>query len=249
MRRYIYFHFRNTVINIDSKTHWCRMSGQKRKRKSPKMSLMYSRHSWNSRDGFPNTSSCEDVDYRNRESVKVEQNDNSCEEPQQSSSYPGAAGIHADEKRFVCTYCNKGFRHLGNLTTHQRTHTREKPFECGVCGKKFSHKCNLTDHLRTHTNDPFACDQCDYTCAWKGNLKKHIRTHTGEKPFTCDVCDQSFTTSSNLKQHQYKHTGVKPFACGLCLARFVSNPHLKRHERTHSNDEKQFQSQFNGSSL
>ena len=40
------------------------------------------------------------------------------------------------------------FRHKGDATKHERTHTGATPFGCLTCGKKFSRKYSVTVHER-----------------------------------------------------------------------------------------------------
>ncbi len=43
----------------------------------------------------------------------------------------------AQEKKFQCGTCNRGFARKYDMEKHTRRHTGEKPYQCGVCGKKF----------------------------------------------------------------------------------------------------------------
>nr|XP_046264603.1 zinc finger protein 184 [Scatophagus argus]XP_046264604.1 zinc finger protein 184 [Scatophagus argus] len=86
---------------------------------------------------------------------------------------PWMSGI--GEKRFSCTYCNKGFVRFSQLGEHLRSHTGEKPFSCLQCGRSFTKQCNLI---------------------------RHAVVHSGEKPFECSLCGKSFTQRSSLKSHQ-----------------------------------------------
>ncbi|XP_036374721.1 oocyte zinc finger protein XlCOF29-like [Megalops cyprinoides] len=81
------------------------------------------------------------------------------------------------KKRFICTFCGKGFPSLHNLETHVRVHTGERPFSCAQCGKRFTQS---------------------------GHLKAHQSVHTGERPFMCTHCGKRFTGKHNLKVHQQR---------------------------------------------
>ena len=45
--------------------------------------------------------------------------------------------IHAVEKPYKCTQCEKGFKRKSNLNQHLRIHTGEKPYKCTQCEKGF----------------------------------------------------------------------------------------------------------------
>uniref|UniRef100_A0A8C8DTL3 C2H2-type domain-containing protein n=1 Tax=Oryzias sinensis TaxID=183150 RepID=A0A8C8DTL3_9TELE len=79
------------------------------------------------------------------------------------------------EKRFSCTYCDKGFTRFSQLKEHLRCHTGEKPFSCTQCGRSFTKQCNLI---------------------------RHAVVHSGEKPYQCSLCGKCFTQRSSLKSHQ-----------------------------------------------
>ncbi|XP_064202955.1 zinc finger and SCAN domain-containing protein 2-like isoform X1 [Anguilla rostrata] len=100
-----------------------------------------------------------------------------------NQSYTTSLGMKAyhkagtRKKRFICTFCGKGFPSLHNLETHVRVHTGERPFICAQCGKRFTQS---------------------------GHLKAHQSVHTGERPYMCTQCGKRFTGKHNLKVHQQR---------------------------------------------
>ncbi|XP_034410735.1 zinc finger protein 436 [Cyclopterus lumpus] len=86
---------------------------------------------------------------------------------------PWRSGV--GEKRFNCTFCDKGFVRFSQLKEHLRSHTGEKPFSCLQCGRSFTKQCNLI---------------------------RHAVVHSGEKPYECSLCGKCFTQRSSLKSHQ-----------------------------------------------
>ncbi|TNN38947.1 Zinc finger protein 182 [Liparis tanakae] len=86
---------------------------------------------------------------------------------------PWRSGV--GEKRFNCTFCDKGFARFSQLKEHLRSHTGEKPFSCLQCGRSFTKQCNLI---------------------------RHAVVHSGEKPYACALCGKCFTQRSSLKSHQ-----------------------------------------------
>uniref|UniRef100_A0A3B3IMW0 C2H2-type domain-containing protein n=1 Tax=Oryzias latipes TaxID=8090 RepID=A0A3B3IMW0_ORYLA len=97
------------------------------------------------------------------------------------------------EKRFSCTYCDKGFTRFSQLKEHLRCHTGEKPFSCTQCGRSFTKQCNLI---------------------------RHAVVHSGEKPYQCSLCGKCFTQRSSLKSHQ-KTSGVQEKKCARTSVRFL----------------------------
>lgn len=81
-------------------------------------------------------------------------------------------------RRFVCSFCRKGFTSSRSLETHMRVHTGERPYGCAQCGKRFTQS---------------------------GHLKTHQSVHTGERPFACQHCGKRFAGKQNLRIHQQKH--------------------------------------------
>ncbi|KJH44873.1 zinc finger, C2H2 type [Dictyocaulus viviparus] len=55
---------------------------------------------------------------------------------------------HSDLKRYLCTFCGKGFNDTFDLKRHTRTHTGVRPYKCQQCDKSFTQRCSLESHLR-----------------------------------------------------------------------------------------------------
>jgi len=54
----------------------------------------------------------------------------------------------AGQRPFVCTICDKAFKHKHHLTEHGRLHSGEKPFRCEHCLKTFSHSGSFSQHMK-----------------------------------------------------------------------------------------------------
>ncbi|XP_070972093.1 uncharacterized protein [Oncorhynchus clarkii lewisi] len=121
-----------------------------------------------------------------------------------------ATSGNGKEKRFLCMFCNKGFRCLQKVEIHQRVHTGENPFSCTQCEKRFSRQDHLKRHQMVHTGEkPFSCPQCEKRFSRQDQLKMHLKVHTGERPFSCTHCGKRFSERSYLRTHQQKmHTAL-----------------------------------------
>jgi len=54
----------------------------------------------------------------------------------------------AGQRPFICTICDKAFKHKHHLTEHGRLHSGEKPFRCEHCLKTFSHSGSFSQHMK-----------------------------------------------------------------------------------------------------
>nr|CAD7260731.1 unnamed protein product [Timema shepardi] len=142
--------------------------------------------------------------------------------------------VLTEERKFVCTTCNKAFKKLTNalvvlsstaedgeieeqhLSQHLRTHDG-KQWACEVCNKLFTTKYFLKKHKRLHTGEmPYTCSTCQKTFTFQQSYHKHLLYHSDDKPHVCTECDRAFKELSTLHNHQRIHTGEKPFTCETC---------------------------------
>ncbi|XP_056400539.1 zinc finger protein 567-like isoform X2 [Hyla sarda] len=141
---------------------------------------------------------------------------------------------HQTDRPFRCRTCDKGFKTLGMLNVHMKTHSGVRPYQCSECGKSFRENWNLKVHQKIHTGEtPYRCSICDKAFIQYATYMKHRRIHTGEKPYSCCYCDKSFTNSSNLVRHHRTHTGEKSYSCKECGKCFSYNTSLIQHKRVH----------------
>jgi ovo-like protein len=82
---------------------------------------------------------------------------------------------HSDTKRYLCTFCGKGFNDTFDLKRHTRTHTGVRPYKCNLCEKSFTQRCSLESHcLKVHgvnhnyeykqrRSKVYVCEDCGHT--------------------------------------------------------------------------------------
>ncbi|CAL9689086.1 unnamed protein product [Knipowitschia caucasica] len=112
---------------------------------------------------------------------------------------------------YVCSKCEKIFKHRKILRRHERFHTGERPYECTFsnCFKTFALRKSLRRHLRFHTGErPHSCTHCGKCFRLRENLKAHLRFHSGEKPYNCSACGKTFRIQKNLEKHSLSQCGV-----------------------------------------
>lgn len=63
--------------------------------------------------------------------------------------------VHAHERKFPCTFCEKSFKRKLHLKVHTRTHTGEKPYACYLCDKRFAQISDRIKHLKSSHNFDF----------------------------------------------------------------------------------------------
>ncbi|KAF2878997.1 hypothetical protein ILUMI_27179 [Ignelater luminosus] len=143
-----------------------------------------------------------------------------------------------ENKRFVCTKCNKSYNFKSHFDVHLKSHIFKKLFSCPVCEKDFSQEKYLQSHAMLHTAQAgsYQCHICLKYLSASTALKRHYRTHTGEKPYVCACCDKQFAQKIQLNVHMRTHTGQKPFKCDICHAEFSQKSHLLGHVRIHTGE-------------
>uniref|UniRef100_A0A8C5QM89 Zinc finger protein 319 n=1 Tax=Leptobrachium leishanense TaxID=445787 RepID=A0A8C5QM89_9ANUR len=152
---------------------------------------------------------------------------------------PAAPTLPQDphDKPFSCTLCHKPFKHLSELSRHERVHTGERPYKCTLCDKSFSQSSHLVHHKRTHSSErPYKCTVCEKSFKHRSHLLRHMYAHAGEQLFQCQTCQLRFRESSQLMQHPCTPAGERPFRCSLCQKTFRRPSDLRQHERTHSEE-------------
>ncbi|KRX76937.1 Protein ovo, partial [Trichinella sp. T6] len=82
------------------------------------------------------------------------------------------AKCHLEIKRYLCTFCGKGFNDTFDLKRHTRTHTGVRPYKCEMCDKSFTQRCSLESHLKK----VYVCEECGFTASEVENYLRHTKT-------------------------------------------------------------------------
>ena len=67
-----------------------------------------------------------------------------------ASSVGAPQQVEANELKYKCTECGKGFKTPSKLKRHHLSHTGETPFHCELCPKQFKRKDSLRKHIEEH---------------------------------------------------------------------------------------------------
>ncbi|XP_017473428.1 PREDICTED: transcriptional repressor CTCF-like isoform X1 [Rhagoletis zephyria] len=147
---------------------------------------------------------------------------------------------HSDDRPYICSMCDRGFKTNITLQNHRNVHLGNKPHPCLSCESRFTTAGDLARHVRyKHTFEKrHKCTECDYATVEMSKLRRHIRAHTGERPYQCPHCTYASPDSFKLKRHLRTHTGEKPYECDICQSRFTQSNSLKAHKLIHSVDDK-----------
>ncbi|XP_058840329.1 zinc finger protein 878-like isoform X2 [Topomyia yanbarensis] len=169
--------------------------------------------------------------------------------------------IHADNRPFVCPYCNRGFNHESNFRQHKMRHIQqqcedESGYPCTVCKKHYTNATDLRVHMREHfPNDPMyttktdilpkklkdsssyprPCEEadCHYVAPSYQLMWSHYRNHY--KMYQCQQCDNKFATATILKRHiEVIHQNIRKYKCELCPKAFGYQHKYKEHMNMHS---------------
>lgn len=68
---------------------------------------------------------------------------------------------HSNDRKHVCSICNKKFTIAYTLRVHMRIHTNDKPYPCGKCEKRFQYKCLLKSHYQKNHGEELCSNKTD----------------------------------------------------------------------------------------
>ena len=141
----------------------------------------------------------------------------------------------------TCTKCGKGFYKKTLLQKHMQAHSEEKRFVCSHCDKKFKFKSSLFAHRKSEhwgteqKENRYKCEQCDSSFRYKIELTKHKRIHKDERPHVCGECGANFKRSAHLRMHENGHEDMRNAVCHICGKCCLGLKSLAKHIKMHHN--------------
>ncbi|XP_070497893.1 zinc finger protein 60-like [Chironomus tepperi] len=123
--------------------------------------------------------------------------------------------VHATDKKFHCKVCDKQFKSIQLLSSHEKI--QNKKYKCEICNKIVSSKNQLNQHKKYYHENPesFECEICGKKFCQKSNLKSHQKNHTKNrlKSLKCQRCDYATDDKRSFKFHlQFHEKQDKKFA-------------------------------------
>ena len=80
-------------------------------------------------------------------------------------------------KNYMCTECNKSYKHRNSLVKHLKCHNNEQ-YMCNICDKTFNYSANLTRHIvskHSKSTVEYKCGLCRISFSYSFTLKKHLK--------------------------------------------------------------------------
>jgi len=130
--------------------------------------------------------------------------------------------LRANDKKFKCVLCSRGFVEKGNLKAHLKSHLKIKDFPCQQCSAKFSRSTFLRSLvLAVHKKErPHICTTCGKSFGRHDSLTRHAKLHEDDKNEICRTCGMAYHTTSNLYSHIRKIHPVSKLmtreTCDIC---------------------------------
>lgn len=114
----------------------------------------------------------------------------------------GGSGKNA--ANWSCKICNKIFAQNSNYKNHMRTHSDERPYVCSVCNIGFKERYHLKKHqLFKHSSElKEKCRFCGKLFKDSTAVRAHERIHSDIRPYSCKRCGKTFKTSECLWHHE-----------------------------------------------
>ncbi|XP_043366744.1 zinc finger and BTB domain-containing protein 24 isoform X13 [Dermochelys coriacea] len=91
-----------------------------------------------------------------------------------------------------------------------------------------------TDRKRKRTGSEACCKECGKVFKYNHFLAIHQRSHTGERPFKCNECGKGFSQKHSLQVHERMHTGERPYTCTVCSKALTTKHSLLEHMSLHT---------------
>jgi len=90
--------------------------------------------------------------------------------------------IHANERPYACTECDKRFNRPSCLREHNRIHTNVRPYACTKCDRRFNRPSCFKKHKCIH-KQPYACTH--KKCKESSDVVHECDTSVSEGQYVC----------------------------------------------------------------
>ncbi|KAL5292519.1 hypothetical protein ACFFRR_011368 [Megaselia abdita] len=142
------------------------------------------------------------------------------------------------EYKFQCIQCEKFYKKLYHLRSHQTTHENPGNFKCYICGHISTRLWTLGNHIqRVHPGNDIECVVCKEMVPSKLHLENHMKNHARSENFKCHVCNEGFGGVKKLKVHyRVLHPDLKikmDFKCNECGIVLETKVALENHAKIH----------------
>uniref|UniRef100_H2ZY67 C2H2-type domain-containing protein n=1 Tax=Latimeria chalumnae TaxID=7897 RepID=H2ZY67_LATCH len=154
----------------------------------------------------------------------------------QSSNANRHQQVHAGQKPYKYSNCEKHFKMPVYLDTPWQPRVGGKAYKCMKCRRCFFRLGSLKIHEWLHKEEKdkaYRCVECGKSFSKPLGLRNHQRVHAGGKLCECAECGKSFRRPSSLFKHQRLHTGKKPYTCTECGKSFSQLGRLYAHFQIH----------------
>jgi len=139
-----------------------------------------------------------------------------------------------------CSYCEKVFSTIWNLTKHMQNTHEAKSVPCDICGKMIKSSYYLGVHIKNaHGERRFKCEVSGCVSAFqsKTHLMDHVAAvHENIARYTCSVCGKSHKYKSAQIKCENTHKGKFYYECDLCDKKFQSKDSFDGHKRSHTGE-------------
>lgn len=151
---------------------------------------------------------------------------------------------------FECNICGKKLASKKSLKRHCSKHTEERKHMCTKCDKSYVYRNELNLHMKTHDGIQYMCPICGKSFVTGYVLNRHMRRfHKDTKSnkimkkmgikrkWNCSKCGYNFLRYIDLKRHKLTHPMLKTLNCTFCSRKFVFHMHFKCHLKSHETNQ------------
>lgn len=194
------------------------------------------------------------------ENVKIEKEDSSWADPEDSNWYPEPEIIQEDIKEEENSEQSWSLdndtddmesdddkplirkvlksKSMKNKDLKKQKNSAPKPIS-GTSKKSAEAKqkdMELKSEIKEKVRDGLACNICYMEFDEKSLMEEHnSRAHSDPTKLICDICQKQFLHRNTLQYHILRHQN-KRFYCNFCAAKLSTLEELEKHKKGHEND-------------